>query len=68
VFIPNYGPRTDWLRNVMAAGTASLRIDVREIELDNPRLVRKDSVWQLLRCGWTLAGRHETRESVETRL
>jgi len=51
VFIPNYGPRTDWLRNVMAAGTASLRIDVREIELDNPRLVRKDSVWQLLPAG-----------------
>jgi len=67
VFIPNYGPRTDWLRNVMAAGTASLRIDVREIELDNPRLVRKDSVWQLLPAG-TKTPPGIKKETVETRL
>jgi len=51
VFIPNYGPRTDWLRNVMAAGAAGLRIDGREIELVNARLVRKDIVWPLLPAG-----------------
>jgi len=48
LFIPMYGPRTDWVRNVLAAGTASLRIDGREIELGSPRLVKKDSVWGLL--------------------
>lgn len=48
LFIPMYGPRTDWVKNVMAAGTGKLRIDGREIELVSPRLVRKDVAWQLL--------------------
>jgi len=48
LFIPMYGPRTDWVKNVLAAGAANLRIDGREIELVSPRLVRKDVAWQLL--------------------
>jgi len=48
VFIPMYGPSTDWLRNVLAAGTALLRIKGQEIELDAPRLVRKREVWPLV--------------------
>jgi len=48
LFIPMYGPHTDWVKNVMAAGTAKLRIDGREIELVSPRLVKKDVAWQLL--------------------
>ena len=48
VFIPMYGPGTDWLRNVLAAGTALLRIKGQEIELDAPRLVRKREVWPLV--------------------
>jgi len=48
LFIPMYGPLTDWVKNVMAAGTGKLRIDGREIELVSPRLVRKDVAWQLL--------------------
>ena len=48
VFIPMYGPSTDWLRNVLAAGTALLRIKGQEIELDTPRLVRKREVWPLV--------------------
>jgi hypothetical protein len=48
LFIPMYGPSTDWLRNVLAAGTALLRIKGEEIELDAPRLVRKREVWPLV--------------------
>ena len=48
LFIPMYGPRTDWVKNVLAAGAAHLRIGGREIELVSPRLVKKDVAWQLL--------------------
>jgi deazaflavin-dependent oxidoreductase (nitroreductase family) len=48
VFIPMYGPRTDWVKNVLRAGTARLRIEGREIGLVSPRMVRKDAVWPLL--------------------
>jgi deazaflavin-dependent oxidoreductase (nitroreductase family) len=48
LFIPMYGPRTDWLKNVIAAGAARLSIGGTEIELESPRLVRKGEVWPLL--------------------
>ncbi|NQV08062.1 nitroreductase family deazaflavin-dependent oxidoreductase [bacterium] len=51
VFIPMYGPRTDWVKNALAAGAANLRVDGRNVELDSPRLVRKDAVWPLLASG-----------------
>lgn len=48
LFIPMYGPRSDWLRNVLAAQEARLSVEGREIELESPRLVRKGDVWPLL--------------------
>lgn len=48
VFIPMYGPRTDWLKNVLASGEARLRVGGRELELISPRLVHKRDVWALL--------------------
>ncbi len=48
LFIPMYGPRTDWVRNILAAGTARLRIEGRELELESPRLVEMDAAWGLL--------------------
>ena len=51
VFIPNYGPRSDWVKNVLAAGTAGLAIDGEEIQLESPRMVRKGDVWALLPAG-----------------
>ncbi len=48
LFIPMYGPRTDWVKNVLAAGEARLSIDGSEIELEAPRLVTKDDIWPLL--------------------
>jgi deazaflavin-dependent oxidoreductase (nitroreductase family) len=48
VFIPMYGPRTDWVKNVLLAGAARLSIGGKEIQLDSPRMVRKRDVWPLL--------------------
>ena len=48
LFIPMYGPRTDWVKNVLAAGEARLLIDGSEIELSSPRLVTKDDIWPML--------------------
>ena len=45
LFIPLYGPRTDWVKNVLAAQAARLCIDGHEIELQSPRLVKKGDVW-----------------------
>jgi deazaflavin-dependent oxidoreductase (nitroreductase family) len=48
LFIPMYGPRTDWVKNVLAAGEARLLIDGSEIELSFPQLVTKDDIWPML--------------------
>ena len=48
LFIPMYGPRTDWVKNVLAAGAACLSIGGKEIELESPRVVKKRDVWPLL--------------------
>jgi hypothetical protein len=48
LFIPMYGPRTDWVKNVLVAGEAGLFIDGKEIELESPRMVRKEDVWPQL--------------------
>ncbi|MGW4533471.1 nitroreductase/quinone reductase family protein [Nocardia sp. NPDC004340] len=39
LFVPVYGSRSDWVRNVLAAGRAGLRIDGTDMELTAPRLV-----------------------------
>ena len=39
VLVCRYGPESDWVRNVLAAGSATLRIDGEEHELTGPRLV-----------------------------
>ena len=48
VFIPMYGPRTDWLKNVLATGTAHLTIGDKEFDLVSPRLVQKQDIWSML--------------------
>ena len=48
LFIPMYGPRTDWVKNAMAAKQARLSIDGHEVELQAPRLVKKDDIWPML--------------------
>ena len=48
IIIVMYGPDSDWVKNVLAAGTATLEIDGVEFELVSPRLVSKENAWQLL--------------------
>jgi deazaflavin-dependent oxidoreductase (nitroreductase family) len=46
LFILVYGSRSDWVRNVMAAGSARLRVDGRDVDLASPRLVGRDEAFR----------------------
>jgi deazaflavin-dependent oxidoreductase (nitroreductase family) len=48
LFVLVHGPQSDWVRNVLAAGHASLAIDGKEVQLINPRLVDEVEAWQAL--------------------
>jgi deazaflavin-dependent oxidoreductase (nitroreductase family) len=48
IFMLVYGSDSDWVQNVLAAGTATLDIDDDTFELVNPRLISKKDAWQLL--------------------
>ncbi len=48
IFILMYGSGSDWVKNVLAAGTARLTVDGEEFELASPRVVTKDVAWQQL--------------------
>ena len=48
IFVLVYGPDSDWVQNVLAAGNATLDVDDAMFELVNPRLISKDDAWQLL--------------------
>ena len=49
VFILMYGAdKTDWVKNLQAAGSARLRIAGQEKELRNPRLLSNDEAWDVL--------------------
>ncbi|ANZ41019.1 hypothetical protein BBK82_38605 [Lentzea guizhouensis] len=45
VFILVYGSRSDWVRNVLASGSARLRVDGKEVELTAPRLVGEEEAF-----------------------
>jgi deazaflavin-dependent oxidoreductase (nitroreductase family) len=40
-----YGPRTDWLRNVLKAGSAVLEVDGEDIPVTRPRVVPADEAF-----------------------
>lgn len=48
IFILMYGSESDWVKNVLAAGSATLRIRGDEIELVDPRLVSEEMAWEHL--------------------
>lgn len=48
IFVLMYGAQSDWARNVLAAGSATLTIDDREIELVTPRVLTDEADWQRL--------------------
>jgi deazaflavin-dependent oxidoreductase (nitroreductase family) len=50
-FLVIYGPRTDWLLNVLAAGGATVRLDGREVAVTRPRVVALSEVMHLMPAG-----------------
>lgn len=46
IFMANYGARSDWVKNIMAAGNAHLTKDGEEFDLVSPRLVTKDVAFE----------------------
>lgn len=48
VFTINYGSKSDWPRNVMAAGSATLETDGDSLELRNPRMLPVGEAYPLL--------------------
>lgn len=52
VFIIMYGAdKSDWVKNILAAGQAKLRLEGAEIRLTSPRLISKDEAWKLIEEG-----------------
>ena len=48
IFIVMYGSESDWVKNIMAAGTVTLTVAGDEIDLTSPRLISKDEAFQVL--------------------
>ena len=48
MFILVYGSGSDWVRNILAAGGATLTVSGEDVELVNPRLVDAQDAWQAL--------------------
>lgn len=48
VLVARYGPESDWVQNVLAAGEATLRVDGTEHRLGSPRLVDLDEALDAL--------------------
>lgn len=48
VLVARYGPNSDWVRNILAAQAAILRIDGEEHGLDSPRLVVQEEALNAL--------------------
>lgn len=48
IFVLVYGSGSDWVQNVLAAGSATLEIDGNLVELMSPRLVSKEHASNLM--------------------
>jgi deazaflavin-dependent oxidoreductase (nitroreductase family) len=48
VLVARYGPKSDWVLNILAAGTATLRIGDEEHTLESPRLVSQEEALDVL--------------------
>ena len=51
LFVPVYGVDSDWVRNVLTAGSARLRVDGAEVSLTRPRLIDEATAFELLAEG-----------------
>ena len=48
IFILVYGSGSDWVKNILAAGSATLRVEGEDTPLVSPRLVTEETAWRLL--------------------
>ncbi len=48
MFIVMYGSDCDWVQNVLASGSATLRVDGHEVPLEKPRLVSVEEATKVL--------------------
>lgn len=48
IFMLVYGSRSDWVQNVLAAGTARLEIDGSIVDLTDPTLITADEAFERL--------------------
>lgn len=48
VFILVYGSKSDWVRNVLAAGHARLTVDGQQIQLTAPRVISDQEAWRAI--------------------
>lgn len=48
IFILNYGSDSDWVQNILAAGSARLTADGTEYALTAPRLINAEAAWERL--------------------
>lgn len=48
LFVPVYGVQSDWVRNMLAAGSARLRVEGSEVVVMNPRLIDEAAAFALL--------------------
>ena len=51
IFVLMYGSESDWVQNVLAAGTATLDIDNETFDVKDPRLIPEEEAWQQLPPG-----------------
>ena len=48
VFVLMYGSDCDWVKNVLTAGRATLRIDDEDVQLARPRIETSEQAWARL--------------------
>ena len=48
IFILVYGSRSDWVKNILTSGRATLKVDGQEIDLAAPRVILTDEAWKQL--------------------
>lgn len=48
LFIMNYGPESDWVRNILSAGSARLETSGGSIDLTSPEVMPIDEAYPLL--------------------
>ena len=62
VFMMVYGTRSDWVRNILASGNATLRKDGETFDLANPRVIDNAAAAGLLRDELKIPGYVEIDE------